>query len=247
MPTFRQIAKGTRARKVIDFPIHNTRCEILADVPELAAQRARDRAAWEQARQAGEAPPVAPDDTIKVDLRVLTGAEESLVLQRAREHAIAHGVTDPKPGDDLFEIGRAAWSVALGCLDHDSAEQDPKPFFEGGAKEVLDELDADKIGFLFARWELWQGECSLAATSMTSDQFYEQVVRVTVSDDSLPFSQMAPVTQWVLVRTLGALLLNSPEAKSHFTSAYAGKPTAKMPTPKPVPSRASKRNSRRSR
>ena len=86
---FADIAKGTRARKPVLFPIANTRCDLLADLPELAAQRARDREAWEKAAQAGQAPPVAPGDHVTVDLRVLTGgpADWAKAIGAALEHA----------------------------------------------------------------------------------------------------------------------------------------------------------------
>jgi len=215
---------------------------LLADLPELAAQRARDREAWEKSSQAGKAPPVAPDDHVLVDLRVLTGTEESLVLQKAREHAIQHGSKDPKDGDPLYEAGKMAWSLAFGVLDHDSPEDDPKPFFSS-AKEILDELDGDLIGFLYDRWDSWQGECSHRIGTMTGPQFWEQLVRVTVSDDDLPFLQMQRTTQWVLFRTLGLLYLNSPEAKSGFSSAFAGMQKNELKLPTQQPGKKSKNHS----
>src|SRR5262245_55279121 len=107
MATFSQIAKGTRARKAIAFPVANMRCELLADLPELAERRGKDRAAWEAAR-AGQAAPVAPDGDVLVDLRVLTGVEEATVLQKAREFAISRGLEHPKDGDPLYELGKMA-------------------------------------------------------------------------------------------------------------------------------------------
>lgn len=244
MPSFSQIQKGTRARKPIPFPTANTRCDLLADLPELAAQRTRDQEAWEKASQAGSAPPGAPDDHILVDLRVLTGAEESLVLQKAREHALEHGVSDPKDGEPLYEVGKMVWSLSLGILDHDSPENDPKLFFDGGAKQILDEVDGDLIAFLFTRWEIWQGECSHQLGSLSGPQFWEQIVKVTVSNDDLPFSQMRRTAQWVLLRTMGALWLNSPEAKSHFISAFEGTPKTGSTKPAPGPMKKSKGHSK---
>jgi hypothetical protein len=243
MPRFSDVAKGTRARKPVAFPIANTRCDLLADLPELAAQRARDRAAWEKAAQAGPAPSVASDDQVTVDLRVLTGAEESQVLQKARDYAIERGVESPKDGDPLYEIAKMAETLALGVIDHDSSEAEPCPFFDGGAKQLLDEVDGDRIAFLYARWEVWQGECSPRIGTLSGEQFYSQVVKVTVAEDDLPFSQMAPAMQWVCMRTLGALLLNSPEAKSLFTSAFAGsaKPAPKAPSAPKSSARSKKR------
>lgn len=220
MPTFSQVAKGTRARKSVPFPMANTRCELLADLPELTEQRARDHVAW-QAAQAGQAPPVAPDAEILVDLRVLTGAEESLVLQKARAYAIERGVESPKDGEPLYELAKMAETLALGVLDHESAEDAPRVFFDGGAPQVLDAVDGDRIAFLYARWELWQGECSPRIGTMSGEQFYSQMVKVTVSDDDLPFLQMSPASQWVFVRTLGALCLSSPEVSGRFTSVFS--------------------------
>lgn len=239
MATFSQIQKGTRARKPIAFPLINSRCDILADLPELAEQRARDRESWEKAAQAGPAPPLAPDGHILVDLRVLTGTEESQVLEKAREHAIKGGIETPKDGDQLYELGKMVWTIALGIIDHDSPEDSPKPFFDGGAQQVLDEVDGDRIAFLYGRWESWQGQVSPQLGTLSGEEFFSQLVKVTVSDDDLPFSQLRRVTQWILCRTMGALLLSSPEAKSRFMSAFDG-------TPKPASSEPSKPKSKKS-
>jgi hypothetical protein len=219
---FSDVAKGTRARKAVPFPLANTRCELLADLPELAAQRAADKAAWEKAAQAGQAPPVAPDGHVVVDLRVLTGAEEVTVLQQATAFAIERGVENPKDGDTLYELAKMAETLALGVIDHDSPEDAPVVFFDGGAKQILDEIDGDRIAFLYGRWQVWQGQCSPRFANMTAEQFCEQVVKVTVSDDDLPFAQMHPAQQLICMRTLGGLLLSSPGGKSLFTSAFGG-------------------------
>lgn len=224
MSTFSQIAKGTRARKPVAFPMANKRCELLADLPELSEQRARDRASWEQAAQAGQAPPVAPGDEVLVDLRVLTGTEEAQVLQKARTSAIEHGVENPKDGDPLYELAKMAETLALGVVDHDSPEEEPRVFFDGGSKQILDEIDGDRIAFLYARWELWQGECSPRIGTLSGEQFYSQMVKVTVSDDDLPFSQMSPTTAWICFRTMGALLLSKLADSKDFTSLFANSP-----------------------
>jgi hypothetical protein len=243
MPRFSDVAKGTRARKPVPFPIANTRCDLLADLPELAAQRARDRAAWEKAAQAGPAPSVASDDQVMVDLRVLTGAEESQVLQKARDYAIERGIESPTNGEPIYEIAKMAETLALGVIDHDSPEAEPCPFFDGGAKQLLDEVDGDRIAFLYARWEMWQGECSPRIGTLSGEQFYSQMVKVTVAEDDLPFTQMEPITRWVFARTLAALLLNSPEGKSLFTSAFGGtvKPETAAPSPRKSAARSKKR------
>lgn len=241
MARFSDIAKGTRARKAVVFPTANTRCELLADLPELADRRAKDRAAWEAAPK-GQAAPVAPDDETLVDLRVLTGVEEATVLQNARAFAIERGVESPKDGDPLYELGKMVETLALGVIDHDSPEADPRVFFDGGSKQILDDVDGDRIAFLYARWELWQGECSPRIGTMSGEQFYSQMVKVTVTDDDLPFAQMSPVTQWILARTLGALALNSPEASARFSSAFAA--SAKR-TPAPAPVQKSRASSKK--
>lgn len=234
---FQDVAKGTRARKAVAFPLAETRAESLAQLPELDAQRA----AKAHAAPPGAAPPPAPEDEVLVDLRVLTGAEESLVLQRAREYAIERGVEAPKDGDPLYEVGKMAETLALGCIDHDSPEAAPENFF-ASAKEVLDEMDSDRIAYLFARWELWQGECSPQVGTLTQEQYYATLVQMAVSDDDRPFAALRPATQWALLRTTAVLLLRQPEARSLFTSDSKTKPTGSPGAP---PKRRSARASAR--
>ncbi len=215
MPRFSDIAKGTRAVKVIDFPSDNTRCELLADLPELAAQRAQDAA--RAAAQPEQATPEAPP---KIGLRVLTGIETAECLHKARDFAIERGIADPKAGDPIYDLGLMVHTLAIGCVDVDSAEAARVRFFDGGAQQILDHLDQDRIAYLYARHEIWQDECSPQAMKLSVRDAYAHIVKVTVSDDGGPFGQMRPALAWTLFRFMGARLLSSPELKSAFISAF---------------------------
>jgi hypothetical protein len=166
-----------------------------------------------------------------VDLRVLTGAEELSLLHKAKTTAKDRGSETPVDGDRVFELCRMAATLELAVLDHDSPADAPAPFFDGGVGVILDELDSDRIAFLYARWRVWQDECSPQLRGMKVDEYYSRLLAVVAAEDDLPFSQMSPGMQCLLLRTTGALLLGSPEGKSAFLSAFSAK--QKEPTKAP--------------
>lgn len=203
---FADVLRGTRAVKVIDFPQDNTRCELLADLPELAAQRAADRAE----RAAAHPEQAAPEDSpaIKVGLRVLSGVEAAEVLQKSRAFAIARGIAAPTEGDRLYDLAIQAHTLALACVDVDSPEKAREPFFDGGPDQILRELDVDRIAYIFERQMIWQDECSPSALKLSTKDAYAHITRTVVSSDDLPFSQMSRGLQWTLFRFMGSQLLN---------------------------------------
>ncbi len=210
MPTFSTIIKGTRAVKVIDFPADNTRCALLADLPELAAQRAQDAQAAARPEQA------TPEAQPKIGLRVLTGIETAECLHKAREFAISKGVASPAAGDPIYDLGIMVHTLAIGCVDPDSPESSRALFFDGGASQILEGLDQDRIAFLYARHEIWQDECSPQALRLTTQDAYAHIVKVTVSDDDTVFTQMRPGLAWTLFRFMACQLLSKPEHRSSF-------------------------------
>src|SRR4051812_6340335 len=107
-------------------------------------------------------------EPVPVAVRPLSGTEEGAVLERARAYAVAKGVADPKDGDRLYDLGLMVHVLAIACVDVD----DPtRPFFDKGAQQVLDNLDADRIALLYEAQQVWQEECSPRKSKMNPGEW----------------------------------------------------------------------------
>jgi hypothetical protein len=206
MARFSDLLKGKRARRTVEFPQANTRCSLLAPLPELEQQRAADNTS---------APEATP--TVLVDLVVLTGDEEAQALEQARAMAIRAGVADPKLGEPLYDLALMVFTLLYGVIDHDD-QAAQRQFFASG-EQIRGALDRDRITYLYAMHELWQSECSPQAKGLSDGQFFQFIVEMADSEDpSLPFGKLQPATAAIYMRTLARLLVNSQTLKSSPTS-----------------------------
>lgn len=157
------------------------------------------------------------------------------ILAGARKHAMDRGVADPKDGDPLYEQGIWIHTIVRGCVDPDSPENAPQPFFDGGAQQILHPtlgLDRDRIAFLFEAQQAWQDECSLRPGKLTAGEFFAELVRHAELPEGaeLPFERWRPVLRRSFVRSmavrLGELLqlrsLLGPDSPA--TTTGSGKP-----------------------
>ena len=104
-----------------------------------AVQRAKLPLARAQANEAD--PGSANDAASEVGLRFLNGLETAEVLSKAREFAVKRGVSDPREEDELYQYGKAVWTVLLGCVD---AENYSVLFFDS-EEQVLALLSRDEL------------------------------------------------------------------------------------------------------
>lgn len=219
---FSQIAKGTRAVRQVELPLVNMPCPMVPDLPELAEQRARDLAAWQAARaaQPGQAPPVAPDATVMVGLRVLRGDEQLDVLEKARALAVQRHA-EPKDGDPIYDLGRALYTLELACVDPDATDPDaPEARFFDSADQILksEHIGRDGIAYLYECQELWQDECSPQALKLSPERFEQLVDEVAGSATLDPLVRLRPGTRAIFTRTLAALLRSLQQDKSRSSS-----------------------------
>ena len=195
MAKFQDIQKGTRARKPVVFPIESG--PLLDTESPLGAESDH------------EAP-----DTVTVDLRVLHGEEEAECLRRAHTSAVKAGVAEPKSGDPLYDFELMIQTLAIACIDHESSNNDPQPFFSS-ADEIRKHLDRERIAYLFGQYEVWQDECSPQAAKISGDKLYEIILTAAKSEDPAdPFVQLRPGTAAICFRTMAGLLLRLPELRS---------------------------------
>lgn len=169
--------------------------------------------------------------THRFALRPMTGDEEGLALSRATAYAQGQHAIEAKPGNPLFDLGYMANVLAITSVDEDSPPEARQPYFDGGASQILAELGSEDIAYLHARQELFQQECSPTRSRMSGAELTAELVRIVEAEDDRPFSRLRPYAQWTLLRTTGALLLNSPEGRSRLTALFGPLPSSSTSKP----------------
>lgn len=146
--------------------------------------------------------PNAVED-VQIALVPLSGADEVETFAQARAFAKSKGIDDPKQGDPIYE--RAIWASTLliACIDPESLEAAPVPFFDS-VEEILGGLDRDRIALLFEAQQAWQDECSPRPGSMSAVEFVDMTFACARAAEGadLPFERLRPVTRRSFVHTL---------------------------------------------
>lgn len=152
-------------------------------------------------------------------IRPLSGSEEASVLSRATEYAKAKGADKAEPGNAIFDLALMMNSLAVACVDTDSPPEARTPFWDGGASQVESNLDTEQITFLYARYELWQSECSPSRGKVSSEELVKLLVEMAGSDGNYDFlARMRLGTLASCLHITAQLLLGSPEGRSALTS-----------------------------
>jgi hypothetical protein len=215
MGRFNNILKGKRARRTVAFPALLDHGSFLVSREEQSGL-VEPKTEADAAPVPGPAPSVAPEPPTLVDLIVLTGEEEAEVCAKARAFAIARGVSDPKQGEPLYDLGAMVYTLLLSVIDHDSPEGGDVRFFES-AEQILKHLDRERIAFLFTLQEVWQDECAPLRKDFSESSLYHWVFELADSEDpQVPFGRLRPSTLWIYMRTLARLLISSPELRSQL-------------------------------
>lgn len=224
MGRLKDIAEGTRAIKRITVRLCNMPCALLPDIPELAAQREQDRAAWQaaQAAQPGAAPPIAPDQSVEIGLRVLSGEENGLVLQKAADYATRKGAKKCDESDPVYNFAVSVYTCAIACVDPDSDPKNPARFFgeeiDGAAEALLKSphFGRDGIIYLSEQHEVWQDANNPQALKLDIARMWQLVGEVAASPDAGPFLNLRPGLRQSFVRFMAALLTSLLSDKSLF-------------------------------
>lgn len=161
---------------------------------------------------------VGRDTPASIDVRVLRPDEEADVLAYALKFAKDRGVTDPRDGDALYDLGRWVRTAALACVDPESSKDDPKPFFDGGVEQILGSrrITREHLAFLYEHQEAWQDECSPYEKDVGASEMMVRTIAIAKGDTD-PFVRMRPSTRFNFTRTLAARYLNSLAARSSST------------------------------
>lgn len=205
----------------------------------------RDVAEGQLARRAVEFP-LPSGRLVTVAVVPLFGESEAEILAAARAYAQAHGVPDPKKGDELYEFGIWVHTVVRGVVDPDSPVDNPQPFFDGGVAQILDPrsgLGREWIALLFEAQQAWQDELAPRPKEMGAVEYFQSLLATveTPPRAELPFFRWRRALQSSWLRTTAALLLDSQTAKStsglsELVGSMSLKNSASQPTsatPKP--------------
>jgi hypothetical protein len=214
MGRFNDILKGKRARCTVAFPALLDHGSFLVSREEQIGLVEPKTTEADAAPVPGPAPSVAPEPPIQVDLIVLTGEEEAEVCAKARAFAIGRGVSEPKQGEPLYDLGAMVYTLLLSVVDHDSAAGEERPFFDS-AEQILKHLDRERISFLYTLQEAWQDECAPLRKDLSEPELYQWVFELAESEDiQIPFGRLRPSTLWIYMRTLARRLIDSQDLKS---------------------------------
>lgn len=154
----------------------------------------------------------------RVDVVPLVGEAEADVLVGARTFAKAHGLDDPKRGDELYELGIWVHTLLVACLDPDEQAKPVRAF--DSVEQILDRgtgLDRDRIAFLFEAQQRHQDACSFRKRGLSMAEYIQAVVEhATAPEDAgeLPFELWQPATRRALVSSMARQLVTLIESKS---------------------------------
>lgn len=161
------------------------------------------------------------------DLRAVVGVDDAAIFAEARAFAKARGVAEPKDGDPLYDLGLAVHTLAIACVDPDSLTEAPRVFFDGGASQILEHLDRDRILYLYETLTAWQSTFSPRQQSQSWPEYVASVYVLASeeADADDPFAKWSPALRASWARTTARLLLASHALKSH-----SGTPTESSTT-----------------
>ncbi len=159
---------------------------------------------------------------VAVGVRPLTALELVGVLSRSRAFSVENGVKDPREGDRLHDLSHMVQTLLVGCVD---TQAEAEPFFDS-AEQILANLDADRICFLYESQQMWQDECSPRPAGMTGEEFFAKVLQVAgwESGKPDPLALMRPISRlnWehtICVRFMSLLTPSSPSGPDSSSKA----------------------------
>lgn len=248
MGRFEDIQAGTRARRLVKFPLANTPGVLVSATPEQIDARNRDIARASASATAG--PKEVPTHG-ECAVRVLSIGEHAEVYRLALARAKEHGATESEDSH-VYNYSMQLYTVALGYVDQDSPLDAAKLYFGDTVEKAIETLctssllSRDTLAML-AQWqETFQNECS--PQSSPSHEQLLQCIEETVRDARFPLS-LEPAAQLTFTHTMAVLLSSYLTDKSTPSSPSNSAPetSPSKPRPKPVQSRKNGRTSKRSR
>jgi hypothetical protein len=142
------------------------------------------------------------------------------ILEGATRYAIERK-GEPKDGCELYDYGKALYTVATTAVDPDSDPKNPVPFFGKSDNPTLEErvedarthpnIGRDTILFLAECQDVWQDECSPqpGIGEKTPEEYYTMIAGVA-AQGPLAFLQLSAGTRLKFLLFTANLLLTLP-------------------------------------
>lgn len=162
---------------------------------------------------------------------------EAEILRDAKAYAKAYGVEDPKDGDPHYALGIQIHTIAKACVDPDSPENAPEPFFEGGVSQITDRthgLIRQQIALLYEAQCAWQDELSPGPKGRDPGLYFAVLMQAREAPDpaTLPFFSWPRARQADLLRftadLLSSLLISKSDGGPSSAEESAGKSSADL-------------------
>ena len=160
------------------------------------------------------------------------------MLAKARAFVISKKLPEADEGHSAFEYARAIFTLLVACVDPESREDAPEPFFDS-AEQILhnERLHRDNLLALFESQQMWQDEVSKQPLTW-SDEEFDRLIGACEGDDAFPFVNLRPGKRWAFVRFLVSRLATYQALKllSTTASGIEIEPDSKpLETSEPVP------------
>ena len=158
--------------------------------------------------------------TARCAVRPMTGLEEGDAMAAGRAYAVSKGIADPKPTDRVYEIGVMVHTLAVACIDPDNHDA----LYFSSAGEILENLDTDRIAYLYEAQQLFQDECSSRVSKMGEAEWVATVLEVAeaaISDNPLarwPLTTQRDFQRILASRYIGLLMHKSSSGSDSATT-----------------------------
>ena len=142
--------------------------------------------------------------------------DEADVVGLATAWAEGKGSKAAKPGDPLFERGLQVFTILRSCMDPDSPELAPEPFF-ASAEEIGQTLDPDRVTLLYFQQRAFQDKMAPPGKDMEPYDFVRMIWSLASEEEDptdIPFDYLPRAAQRSFLRTAARTCANLPEFKS---------------------------------
>lgn len=162
------------------------------------------------------------------ELGVIDARQEAQIIDAATKRAVAVGA-ESKPGGTVFDFEYSVQLVAMSALDPESPEDKPALFFDGGAEQIRDSLDRERVLVLAEQQRVHQERTSPHMRTMNVDEMLSRVVTLAAEEEGTadPFWTLPRTTQESFVRSMARLLVSLLTDKS---ASGSGEATEALPS-----------------
>lgn len=172
----RDVAKGTRATKLVTFRLANS-----PPLPPLTAE------------QVAAGVSVVPDPAmVSALVRVLNDDERHEIFEQAARDAAARGVPEWKAEHPICRLAQMERTILIACEDADHPGQ---PFFDSIEQiRASYEIGGDNVALLYEAQDNWQQECSFGNKALSAEQMISVIVQEAERPESAesPFARLRP-------------------------------------------------------